>query len=432
MSVNKPLEGIRVVEMSTFIAVPATARFFAEFGAEVIKVEPKSGDNVRFNGVSEGRLGSPYENTTFDLENAHKKGVILNLKDPEGREALFKLMDRADVFLTNWRPQALAKLGLDYESLKDKYPKLVYGSLTGYGEVGPDRDLPGYDFTAFWARGGMLGTLYQAGSEPNNLIPGIGDHVAGMNLAAGCMVALHKAQTTGVGDKVLVNLLHSSIFAQSIAIQAAQYEGLGKTYPISRKVAENPFNNTYKSADGKFIQISMPPFDIFYPKFMPLLGREDLVGNERYTMASITNNELHGEFIAIVEEAFAKKTAAEWATILTEADVPFAVAAVWEEVLKDEQAWAINAFESVDYPTGKRAMVRQPIELANSDKRPYGKAPMLGEHTEEILRELGYTDEQMKDMHERGVYNTFEDVKSKAGNLDAVAELKELLANKGK
>ncbi|MDR2615373.1 MAG: CoA transferase [Oscillospiraceae bacterium] len=430
MSVKKPLEGIRVIEMSTFIAVPATARFFAEFGAEVIKVEPKSGDNVRFNGVSEGRLGSPYENTTFDLENAHKKGIILNLKAPEGREILFKLLADADIFLTNWRPQALEKLGLDYDSLKDRFPKLVYGSLTGYGETGPDKDLPGYDFTAFWARSGLLGTLYQAGGEPNNLIPGIGDHTAGMNLAAGCMVALHKAQATGVGDKVLVNLLHSAIFAQAIAVQAAQYKGLGKQYPISRSEAENPFNNTYKSSDGKFIQISMPPFDLFYPKFMPLIGREDLVGNERYTMASITKNELHREFIAILEESIAKKTAAEWAEIFTKADVPFAVAAVWEEVLEDEQAWAIEAFESVDYPTGKRAMVRQPIELTGADKLPYGKAPQLGEHSEEVLLSLGYTQEQLQALHEAGVYNTFDDVKDKCGNPDAVAELKELLAAK--
>ncbi|MDR0446585.1 MAG: CoA transferase [Oscillospiraceae bacterium] len=430
MSVKKPLEGVRVIEMSTFIAVPATARFFAEFGAEVIKIEPKSGDNVRFNGVSEGRLGSPYENTTFDLENTHKKGIILNLKAPEGKEILFKLLQDADIFLTNWRPQALEKLGLDYDSLKDKFPKLVYGSLTGYGETGPDKDLPGYDFTAFWARSGMLGTLYQEGGEPNNLIPGIGDHTAGMNLAAGCMVALHKARATGVGDKVLVNLLHSAIFAQAIAIQAAQYKGLGKRYPISRKVAENPFNNTYKSSDGKFIQISMPPFDIFYPKFMPLIGREDLVGNERYTMASITKNELHGEFIAILEEAIAKKTADEWAKLFTEADVPFAVAAVWEDVLEDKQAWAIGAFESVAYPTGERAMVRQPIELTGSDKLPYGKAPQLGEHSEEVLRSLGYTDEQLKTLHEAGVYNTFDDVKDKCGNPDAVAELAELLAAK--
>ena len=126
MSAKKPLEGIKVIEMSTFIAVPACARYFAEFGADVIKIEPKSGDNVRYNGVSEGRLGDPFENTTFDLENAHKRSLVVNLKAPEGREILFKLLEGADIFLTNWRPQALARLGLEYENLKEQFPKLVY------------------------------------------------------------------------------------------------------------------------------------------------------------------------------------------------------------------------------------------------------------------------------------------------------------------
>ena len=411
MSATKPFEGLRVVDMSTFIAVPACARYFAEFGAEVIKIEPKGGDVVRFNGVSEGRLGSPYENTTFDLENAHKLGIILNLKAPEGKEILFQLLADADVFLTNWRPQALAKLGLDYDSLKDKFPKLVYGCFTGYGETGPDCDLPGYDFTAFWARSGLLGTLYQKDSEPINLIPGIGDHISGMFMCAGIVTAMYNAQRTGKGDKVSVNLLHSGIFVQGISMQAAQYEGLGQVYPISRKNADNPFNNTYKSKDGRFIQLSMPPFDLLYPKFMPLIGREDLVGNPRYTMDSITTNKLHGEFIAIVEEAFAQKTAAEWKEILTKGDIPFSVAQTWEEVLVDEQAWAIGAFEKVAYPTGERTMVRQPVSLESVEPLKYARGPLLGEHSEEILKDLGYTEDQLKEMHAKGIFNVWEDVK---------------------
>ena len=411
MSEKKPLEGIKVIEMSTFIAVPACARFFAEFGADIIKIEPKSGDNVRFNGVSEGRLGDPYENTTFDLENAHKRSIVLNLKAPEGREILFKLLEDTDIFLTNWRPQALEKLGLDYDSLKDKFPKIIYASLTGFGETGPDMNLPGYDFTAFWARGGLLGTLYQKDSEPINLIPGVGDHISGMFLAAGIMTALYNAQKTGKGDKVTVNLLHASIFVQGIAIQAAQYTGLGQTYPLSRKTAENPFNNTYRSKDGRHIQISMPPFDIFYPKFMPLIGREDLVGNERYKMASITNNKLHGEFIQILSDAFAQKTADEWSEILTEGDIPHSICYVWEEVLEDKQAWATGVFEEMDYPSGKRAMVRPPVCIEGADTLPYARAPMLAEDSEDILKELGYSDEQLKDMHSAGIYNTWEDVK---------------------
>ena len=411
MSAAKPFEGLRVIDMSTFIAVPACARYFAEFGAEVIKVEPKGGDVVRFNGVSERRLGSPYENTTFDLENAHKRGLILNLKAPEGKEILFKLLADADVFLTNWRPQALAKLGLDYDSLKDMFPKLVYGCFTGYGETGPDCDLPGYDFTAFWARSGLLGTLYQKDSEPINLIPGIGDHISGMFMCAGIVTAMYNAKVTGKGDKVSVNLLHSGIFVQGIAMQAAQYEGLGQVYPITRKNADNPFNNTYKSKDGRFIQLSMPPFDLLYPKFMPLIGREDLVGDPRYTMESITVNKLHGEFIAIIEDAFAQKTAAEWNEILTKGDIPFSVAQTWEEVLVDKQAWAIGAFEEVEYPTGTRTMVRQPVSLESVEPRKYGRGPLLGEHSEEILKELGYSEDQLKEMHGKGIFNVWEDVK---------------------
>lgn len=411
MSERKPLEGVRVIEMSTFIAVPACARFFAEFGADVIKIEPKGGDVVRFNGVSEGRLGDPYENTTFDLENAHKRSLVVNLKAPEGREILYKLLEDTDIFLTNWRPQALAKLGLNYEDLKDRFPKLVYASFTGYGETGPDMNLPGYDFTAFWARGGLLGTLYQKDSEPINLIPGIGDHISGMFLAAGIMTALYNAQKTGKGDKVSTSLLHSSIFVQGIAIQAAQYKGLGQTYPISRKTAENPFNNTYKSKDGRFIQLSMPPFDMFYPKFMPLIGREDLVGNPRYTMDSITKNKLHGEFVQIITDAFEQKTAEEWSKILVEGDIPFSICQVWEEVLEDKQAWASGVFEEVDYPSGKRAMVRPPVCIEGAEAKKYTRGPMLAEHSEEILRELGYTDAQLSELHKTGVYNTWEDVK---------------------
>ena len=188
---NDTLKGIRVVELSTFIAVPACARFFADLGAEVVKIEAASGDAVRWNGTSEGRPDDPYENTTFDLENANKKGVVLNLKAPEGKEALMRLLEKADIFLTNWRPQALEKQGLTYEALHERFPALVYGTLTGYGDKGPDKDLPGYDFTAYWARGGFMDSLRQKGEWPINLVPGMGDHQAGFFLAAGVMALAH-------------------------------------------------------------------------------------------------------------------------------------------------------------------------------------------------------------------------------------------------
>lgn len=408
---DQPLAGIKVIDLSTYVAVPTCARFLAECGAEVIKIEPKTGDTIRFNGVSEGRLGSPYENTTFDLENAHKRGLALDLKNPKGKEILFQLLAGADVFLTNWRPRALEKLDLDYDHVAEVFPKLVYGSFTGYGETGPDKNLPGYDFTSFWARGGFIGSLMQKDGEPINLAPGMGDHVSGMFLAAGILAALIRAQKTGRGDNVTTSLLHSAIFIQGIAMQAAQYKDMGQTYPISRKEAENPFNNAYRTSDNRYIQISMPPFDLYYPRFMPLIGRADLVGDPRYTIDNLTAQKLHREFIDILDEAFNTKTAAEWLAILKEADIPCSLCQTWEEVLEDEQAWAIGAFERVDYPSGQRAMVRQPVQLASAKSRTYGHGPLLGEHSEIILRELGYDDDQIENLHNEGVFCNFEDVK---------------------
>ncbi len=409
---NTTLSGIRVVELSTFIAVPACARFFADLGADVVKIEAPSGDAVRWNGTSEGRPDDPYENTTFDLENANKRGVVLNLKTPEGKEALFRLLEKADVFLTNWRPQALAKQGLTYEALHERFPALVYGTLTGYGDRGPDKDLPGYDFTAYWARGGFMDSLRQKDEWPINLVPGMGDHQAGFFLAAGVMAALFDAKRTGEGRRVSVNLLHASAWVQSIMVQAAQYTELGQKYPISRRTADNPFNCAYRTKDGRFLQISMPPFDQFYPRFMPLIGRADLVGDPRYTMESITRNKLHAEFIDILTEAFEQKTAAEWDGIFTANDIPHAVAQSWEELLADPQARANDVFYEMHYPNGSvRSLVRQPV-FVGSELPDYAQAPLLGQHSEEVLRELGYADGELQSMHAAGVYRTWDDLKA--------------------
>ena len=410
---NTTLSGIRVVELSTFIAVPACARFFADLGAEVVKIEAPAGDAVRWNGTSEGRPDDPYENTTFDLENANKKGIVLNLKTPEGKEALMRLLEKADVFLTNWRPQALEKQGLTFEALHTRVPALVYGTLTGYGDKGPDKDLPGYDFTAYWARGGFMDSLRQKDEWPINLVPGMGDHQAGFFLAAGVMAALFDAKRSGEGRRVCVNLLHSSAWVQSIMVQAAQYTELGQKYPISRRTADNPFNCAYKTKDGRFLQISMPPFDQFYPRFMPLIGREDLVGDPRYTMESITKNKLHSEFIDILTEAFEEKTAGEWDAIFTANDIPHAVAQSWEELLADPQARANDVFYEMHYPNGSvRSLVRQPV-FVGEDLPDYAMAPLLGQHSEEVLRSLGYSETELAAMHEKGVYQTWDDLKAK-------------------
>lgn len=398
---QRPLEGIKVIEMATFIAVPAVGRILADLGAEVVKIESAKGDNLRFTAPNEGRPSDPHEDTNFDLENANKKGIVLDLRNDKGKEILFKLLDDADVFLTNWRPGALARQNLTYEDLKERYPKLVYASLTGYGDKGPDKDLPGFDYTAFFARSGWSGSLYQKGTVPSNLIPALGDHQGALALTVGVLAALFRAKATGVGDKVSTSLLHTGIWVQSFQIQGAQYgtEYNGVLYPFDRRDNPLPYQPAVKTKDDRFLQVMGPNFSIYWPLIMKAIGREDVLDDPvMCDQKQIQDADRIGEAYDIVQEGFAQKTAEEWIPILTELDIPYALCATYQEVSKDEQAWANDVFYEMDYPRGPKALVRTPINLADTPLPPYEKAPLLGEDTVEVLKGLGYGDDEINTM----------------------------------
>ena len=399
---RRPLDGVRVVELATFIAAPSCARCLADLGAEVIKVEAPGGDPLRYTAVNEGRPGGDLENTSFDLDNANKRGICLNTKSPEGREALEKLIARADVFITNVRQKSLVKSGLDYDTLKVKYPKLVMGYVTGYGEEGPDKDLPGFDFTAFFARAGILGTLFDPEASPMLTVPGFGDHPVGMYLTNGILAALYRARETGRGDKVTVSLLHAGIWAVSIMLQAAQYGMPATRYPMSRRDTANPFNMVHKTSDNRWIQFSGPAYNAIYDRFVTALGREDLVGDARfYPQANLQAN-LHTFYDILVSEV-GKRPLAEWCERFKAADIPYAVAQTWDELLCDEQAWASHCFYKMHYPSGAdRTLVRPPVMFRDTPLPDYRRGPYLGEQTEAILAELGYSDEQIQAMMAAG------------------------------
>ena len=405
-TIQRPLEGVKVVEMATFIAAPAVGRILADLGAEVVKIESAKGDNLRFTAPNEGRPLDPHEDTNFDLENAGKKGIVLDLRAEKGTEVLFKLLEDADVFITNWRPQALARKNLTYKDLKARFPKLVYASITGYGEKGPDKDLPGFDYTAFFARSGWSGSLYQKGTVPSNLIPALGDHQSALSLTVGILAALFRAKTTGKGEKVTTNLLHTAIWVQAFQIQGCQYgdEFGGVSYPFDRRDNQLPYQPAVKTADDRFLQVMGPNFNIYYPLIMKAIGREDLLddpvlGNQ---VAMLEAGRL-GEAYDIIQEGFQQKTLEEWIPILTELDIPYAVCKTYEEVVTDEQAWANDVFYEMDYPRGPKALVRTPITFEETPLPPYEKAPLLGEDTEEVLRGLGYSEEEVAAMAADGV-----------------------------
>lgn len=408
---SKPLEGIRVVELATFIAAASAGRFMADLGADVIKIESAKGDPLRHTAPSEGRPLDMYENTTWDLENGNKRCISLNMKDPAGKEAFFKLLDTADVLITNWRVQALERAGLDYETLKARYPKLVYAICTGYGEYGPDKDLPGFDFTAFFARGGYLDSLRQRGTVPMNVVPGLGDHNVGMNLAAGICAALLQAKLKGVGEKVETSLFESAIFNMGMMIQASNYEGIAQNYPIDVRKSANPFNAAWRTKDDRFIQTCMPDFNTYYKAFITAVGREDLADSQEYfPILTCQEKGLTSELYDIVMDAFSKKTVAEWTLILEAADIPFALAKNWMEIRNDKQAEANNCFYDVTYSNGNtRRLVRLPVKFQEMGVPEYKTGPLIGEQGAEVLKELGYEDAQIKEMQDKGALFVWKD-----------------------
>ena len=395
---SRPLEGIKVVELSTFIAGPCCTRYLADLGASVIKVESPKGDPLRFQGPNEGRPYGDMDDSTYTLENTGKSCITLNTKSEAGREALEKLIADCDVFVTNIRQNGLIRAGLDYKTLSAKYPKLVFGYVSGFGEKGPDKDLPGFDFTAYFARGGIMGTMYDVDHVPMTPIAGFGDHQVGMYLASGILAALYRARETGIGDMVTVSLFHTAMWDIALYLQANQYGDVATQYPVSRKRLANQLQITHKTSDGKWIQIAMPQYNVMYDKFMGVIHREDLIGNEKYFPLTNLQDNLE-EFYAIIESEIAKYTSDEFCKMMDDADIPYARCQTWDEVLNDPQAWGSDALTKVKMPCGKeRTMVRTPVMFSDTELPPYERSPFLGEHTREVLAKLGYTESQIDAM----------------------------------
>ena len=396
--VKRPLEGVKVVELATFIAAPCTARFLADLGADVIKVEAPMGDPLRYTAANEGRPLDQKENTSYDLENAGKRCISLNIKSPEGREVLEKLIADADVFITNNRQPSLIKNKLDYDTLHAKYPSLVYGFISGYGEKGPDKDLPGFDFTAFYARGGILGPLRDKTSTPMLTVQGFGDHQVAMNLAAGVLAALFKAKMTGEGDQVVVSLFHSAVWDVSLMLQSSQYGADSCKFPMERWENGNPLTMVYKTKDEQWLQIAMPQYDRHYPVFMKAAGQPEMIDNPKFfPQKNLYPN--RKEFSEWISALFLTKDCAEWCKLLDAADIPYAVAQNWDTLLEDKQAWASDIFYEMEYSNGnKRTLVRPPVMFKENGLPDYNRGPYLAEHTEEILGQYGYTDEEISRM----------------------------------
>jgi len=394
------LKGIKVVDLTTYLAAPTAVRVLGEWGAELIKIEAPKGDPARAQGSVFNMPYEDNENLAFDVANMDKRFVTLNLKTPGGLEVAYKLLGEADVFVTNTRSKSLVKLGLDYETLKEKFPNLIFAQVLGYGEKGPEKDTAGFDATCYMARGGVLGTTVDKGGTPMNPSNGYGDFQVSMCLVSGICAALFNRQKTGKGDKVTVSLHHTAVFMQSVAMVSAQY---GNQYPKSRKEIPNPFNNCYRTKDEKWVVMCCPEYDRDFDKIMTLMGRKDLVGNTKLNQCALVNaNQLNREVVDILDEAIAKINRHDFMKMMKENDLASEAGYEPLDIYEDEQVWENNILTKVDYSSGKRMLPTNPVLFGSMPEPRLETCQPQGAHTEEIMKELGYSQTKIKEYMNEG------------------------------
>lgn len=390
----KPLEGIKVVDLTTYMATPATGRVLGEWGADVIKVEAAKGDPCRVTQAAVFNMPmSDDENLAFDMVNLNKRFISLDLKSEVGAEVMDKLLAQADVFLTNTRTKSLKKLGLDWETLHAKYPRLIMGHGLGYGKRGAEKDDPGFDVTCYMARGGVFGTTVNRGDSPMIPTNGYGDLQASMFLAAGICAAIIGRATTGEGDYVTCALQHAGVFALMTGMISAQY---GNPYPKSRLEVICPFNNVYMTGDGKYIAMCDPEYDRDYNKIMALIGRDDLIDDPKYVNCVKMNEAgLNAEVVGVMDEALAKMTCTDALKLFKDAGIPIELCQTPLDVYEDQNVWDNDYLVKIKYPDSERNIPTAPIQFESQSAPVYTPTGMLGSSTVEIMKDLGYTDEQI-------------------------------------
>jgi crotonobetainyl-CoA:carnitine CoA-transferase CaiB-like acyl-CoA transferase len=393
------LDGIKVVEMGVWVAGPSAAAILCDWGADVVKIEPPSGDP--FRGLFANALGAAIPvNPPFEIDNRGKRSICLDLENDEGRGIARKLLDDADVFVTNMRPRVLEQFGFGYDELRKTNPRLIYCQLTGYGPEGDDRDRAAYDIGAFWARAGVGATLTAEGQPIPQQRGGMGDHMTGCNASAAIAAALFHRERTGEGQRVAVSLVRTGIYMMGWDYALEMRLGV-QTKPYDRYHAPNPIINSFPTADGRWIWLLLLQGDRHWPDLLRAVGREDLRDDPRFV--NITARREHAA--ALVEELdkeFCKRTLDEWGPILDRENVWWAPVNTISQALQDPVAQASGAFAQVDGPDGPVPVVNTPADFYGTPNAPRGLAPELGQHTEEVLLELGFDWDRIIALKEAG------------------------------
>ena len=380
-----PMEGVKVVELGVWVAGPAAAGILADWGADVIKIEPPTGDPARMFGRMLGI--DDWVSPPFEMDNRGKRSIVLDLTTDDGRASAFELLSGADVFLTNVRPSALRRTGLDFETVAARNPRLVYGLITGYGERGPDADRAAYDVAAFWARAGLAHLLTRRGETPPFQRGGMGDHTAGMTLAAAVCAALVARTRTGTGQLVSTSLYRQGAYTVSFDLNT--FLMTGHSIAIGqRETMGNPCMNNYTAGDGRRFWIVGLQGDRHWPALCRAVGRSEWLTDPRFdTGRSRAANAV--VLIGELDEIFAGKSLDDWAKVFAgEPDFFWSPINSIEDVVADDQFHAAGGVVYVPDGNAGASMVATPADFHGTPWEPRSAAPKLGEHTDEILAEL--------------------------------------------
>ncbi len=384
-----PLAGVKVVEIGVWVAGPAAGGILADWGAQVTKIEPIGGDPSRLFRYMLG--GDMPTNPVFEMDNRSKRSIALDLTDTEGRQITEQLISDADVLVTNVRLGGLERLNLDPESVSERHPGLVYASITGYGTEGPDADRAAFDIAAFWARSGIAHLLTPPGGDPPFQRGGMGDHNAGLAAAAAVCAALYHRERTGEGQVVSTSLFREGIYTISFDLSITL--GWGLTLQVGeRNRMGNPSINNYVSGDGKRFWVVGLEGERHWPPLARVLGHPEWLTDERFadSRSRAANSK---ELIATIDNVFATKSMAEWEQVFdTEPEFFWAPVQSPEDLLADPQFVASGALIEVPDSVGTTTMIATPVDFRGTPWAARSPAPDLGEHTREILAEIGCQD----------------------------------------
>ena len=383
---DRIFDGLRVIDCASYIAGPAAATVMSDFGAEVIKIEPPGlGDPYR--GIATRPAGAP-TSPNWEMDSRNKKSLAIDLASEQGRQVLYKLAATADVFITNYPPPVRKKLRIAYGDLAPLNERMIYVSFTGYGETGPEAEKPGFDVTAWWARSGLM-DLVRAGPDaiPARSLSGMGDHPSAMGVYGAIVTALYRREKTGKGGQVGSSLLANGLWANANSVQQQIF---GETVLIQppRHESARPTLNHYRCRDGQWIILTVVQTEARWQRFAEVVGDGRLAADPRFATAA-DRDARAGELTAELDEIFASKDFAEWKPLLEANGLIFGIVQRIEDVARDAQAIAAGVL--VPFDGEDTLTVSSPFWLEGQQKVAPRRAPGVGEHNDEVLAGLGYS-----------------------------------------